>query len=477
MIQHSEIKNLETEWGLREDVIEKDYVISWLLWGIGSQLELRDAWIFKGGTCLKKCYFETYRFSEDLDFTVLPDGPFTPDDVLPILDDVIGRVHEASGLDFTIQPRRMKLRPDGKSSEGRVYYRGPRQAPSPGLIKLDLNAREKLVRPPVLRGVAHAFTDHPLPGDGGVRCYSFEELFAEKIRALGERTRPRDLYDVVNIHRHSDLRNEPALIRDVLREKCDAKGVEFPSYDRIINSPVYHELESEWENMLAHQLPNLPPHSLYVDAMKDFFDWLEERVTAEILPTVPAATGEDVSWTPPLTVYAWGQGIPLEPVRFAGANYLCVEIDYRKESGERTHRTIEPYSLRRTLDGNIILHAYDRDRSAHKSFRVDRLMAVNVTQTPFKPRYQVEFTQTSNVRIAPTTTVSRSFSPTARRSSRPKRVSRPKAPSYGPTYIIECSYCGKRFRRKTLSTTINKHKDKSEWNCSGRTGYHVDTVY
>lgn len=185
MIQHSEIKNLETEWGLREDVIEKDYVISWLLWGIGSHPTLRDAWIFKGGTCLKKCYFETYRFSEDLDFTVLPRGPFTPDDVLPILDDVVGRVHEASGLDFTIQPRRMKLRPAGHSSEGRVYYRGPRQAPSPGLIKLDLNAREQLARPPVMRPVAHAFTDD-LPGDGTVRCYSFEELFAEKIRALGQ---------------------------------------------------------------------------------------------------------------------------------------------------------------------------------------------------------------------------------------------------------------------------------------------------
>lgn len=395
MIQHSEIKNLETEWGLREDVIEKDYVISWLLWGIGSHPALRDAWIFKGGTCLKKCYFETYRFSEDLDFTVLPQGPFTPDDVLPILDDVVGRVHEASGLDFTIQPRRMKLRPDGQSSEGRVYYRGPRQAPSPGLIKLDLNAREQLARPPVMRPVAHAFTDN-LPGDGSVRCYSFEELFAEKIRALGERTRPRDLYDVVNIHRHSDLRNEPGIVRDVLQGKCKSKGVAFPTYDGIMNSSVYPELESEWENMLAHQLPNLPPHDLYVKAMKEFFDWLEERVAPEILPSVPAATGEDVSWTPPVTVFAWGQGIPLEPVRFAGANYLCVEIDYRKANGQRVQRTVEPYSLRRTMDGNIILHAYDQDRRDHRSFRVDRLMAVNVTQIPFKPRYQVEFTQTGN---------------------------------------------------------------------------------
>ena len=95
MIQHSEIKNLETEWGLREDIIEKDYVISWLLWGIGSHSALRDTWVFKGGTCLKKCYFETYRFSEDLDFTVLPGGAFKPDDVLPILDQIVARVHEA----------------------------------------------------------------------------------------------------------------------------------------------------------------------------------------------------------------------------------------------------------------------------------------------------------------------------------------------------------------------------------------------
>ena len=147
MIQHSEIKNLESEWGLREDIIEKDYVIGWLLWGIGSHAALRDAWIFKGGTCLKKCYFETYRFSEDLDFTVLPGGAFEPDDVLPILVDAVAQIHEASGIDFSIQSRRMKLRPGGRSSEGRVYYRGPRQARSPGLIKLDLNAKEELTCP------------------------------------------------------------------------------------------------------------------------------------------------------------------------------------------------------------------------------------------------------------------------------------------------------------------------------------------
>jgi predicted nucleotidyltransferase component of viral defense system len=53
------------EWGLRDDVVEKDYVLGWLLWGIGSNESLGASWVFKGGTCLKKCYIETYRFSED----------------------------------------------------------------------------------------------------------------------------------------------------------------------------------------------------------------------------------------------------------------------------------------------------------------------------------------------------------------------------------------------------------------------------
>jgi predicted nucleotidyltransferase component of viral defense system len=81
MITHQEIKNLVTEWGLRESIIEKDYVIGWVLWGIGSDPELSAYWAFKGGTSLKKCYIETWRFSEDLDFTVMPGGLYKPEDI------------------------------------------------------------------------------------------------------------------------------------------------------------------------------------------------------------------------------------------------------------------------------------------------------------------------------------------------------------------------------------------------------------
>ena len=55
--------------------LRKTTSLGWVLWGVGTDPLLQRTWVFKGGTCLKKCFIETYRFSEDLDFTVLDDGP------------------------------------------------------------------------------------------------------------------------------------------------------------------------------------------------------------------------------------------------------------------------------------------------------------------------------------------------------------------------------------------------------------------
>lgn len=108
MISHQELKNLVTEWGLREDVIEKDYVIGWLLWGLGLDAEIKNRWAFKGGTSLKKCYVETWRFSEDLDFTVLPGGPANPDELDPIIKRILEKVHDESGIDFSVATPKFK---------------------------------------------------------------------------------------------------------------------------------------------------------------------------------------------------------------------------------------------------------------------------------------------------------------------------------------------------------------------------------
>ena len=71
MIDKREILAAAQQTSLTPHVVEKDYVLGWMLAGIYSREDLANNWIFKGGTCLKKCFFETYRFSEDLDFTLL----------------------------------------------------------------------------------------------------------------------------------------------------------------------------------------------------------------------------------------------------------------------------------------------------------------------------------------------------------------------------------------------------------------------
>ncbi len=67
MISRREILDTAHALGLLPQVVEKDYVLGWILAGIYQHAALKETWIFKGGTCLKKCYFETFRFSEDLD--------------------------------------------------------------------------------------------------------------------------------------------------------------------------------------------------------------------------------------------------------------------------------------------------------------------------------------------------------------------------------------------------------------------------
>ena len=60
MIEKSEILEIARDQKVPISTIEKDYVLSWFLAAIQNHKELFDNWIFKGGTCLRKCYLENY---------------------------------------------------------------------------------------------------------------------------------------------------------------------------------------------------------------------------------------------------------------------------------------------------------------------------------------------------------------------------------------------------------------------------------
>lgn len=463
MITRFDIEERVREWGLREDVVEKDYVIGWVLWGIGADETLSTTWAFKGGTSLKKCYLETYRFSEDLDFTVLPGGPILAGELTPILERVLARVHEESGIGFTERPPLLKSHPSGHYTEGRIYYRGPRGTPSVASLKLDLSASEKVVRPTVLREIAHAYPD-TLPAPGLVRCYSFDEVFAEKIRAMGERSRPRDLYDIINLFRRDDLRGQPHLIRQVLVEKCQSKGVPVPVFATLETSPHRSDLENEWTNMLAHQLPQLPPFASFWEELPALFDWLEGRYTQEELADMPTTREEapDDSWAPPATVWTWGAGIPVETIRFAAANRLCVDLGY-----DNSVRRIEPYAFRRTKAGMTLLCAVKVETRESRTYRLDRIQSIQVTDQPFRPVFRVEITGRGPLPMPQIarTTPEQPFRAVSNIRGRRK------------VYIIKCHRCGKEFKRSKEDYVLRPHKGRGGRPCHSTSGSLSRTRY
>jgi predicted nucleotidyltransferase component of viral defense system len=235
MIDKHEILEAASSYSLQPSIVEKDYVLGWILVGIYGHEELAESWIFKGGTCRKKCYFETYRFSEDLDFTLRDEEHLDEEFLRQVFEEVISWVTEQSGLDISPDQITFDIydNPRGRPNcQGKIGYRGPVSPTSGGWpkIKLDLTADERLVLPFVRREVFHPYSDRP---EGGIwaNCYAYEEAFGEKLRALGERTRPRDLYDVVNLYRHTDSRLSATVLLDVLRQKCAYKAIAVPTFE------------------------------------------------------------------------------------------------------------------------------------------------------------------------------------------------------------------------------------------------------
>ena len=369
-------------------------------------------------------------------------------------------IYEAAGIEIPKGNLRFDIFQNprgGTSAQGRLAYRGPLQ-PRGDLprIKLDLTTDEVLVLEPSIQEVHHPYSDRP---DDGIRvaCYRFEEVFAEKIRALAERERPRDLYDVVHLFRHHELNPDRTLVLSTLEQKCAFKKIPVPTLEILENQPERLELETEWENMLAHQLPVLPPFEHFWQELPSVFEWLHAAVEKVVQPPIPFGRESiNEAWRPPSMAAAWHFSTPLELIRYAAANRLCVDLAY-----QGSHRLIEPYSLRRTKDDNLLLYAVKHQTGEDRSYRVDRIQGAQVTRTSFVPRYLVELTPAGAISGPPIERRSSDFGfPVSRKPRTTRQGSTRRASSYGPKYIFSCISCNKRFTRTSYNASLKAHKDK-----------------
>ena len=394
MIIRNEILQIASNKYLNPFVIEKDYVLGWLLAGISHNPTMSKLLVFKGGTCLKKCYFETYRSSEDLDFTVYKNSDISERLLQEEFSKIAVWISNNSGIEMPLEKIAFwsLINSGGNSSyQGKVHYRGPISPTSKYVIpkiKLDITIDEIIVDEPVLAKVNHEFSDIPI-SNIIILSYSYIEVFAEKIRALKERTRPRDLYDVISFYRRPESHDLASQVKHILKEKCFFKAIDFPKIDDVT---IHKEkCEQGWKEQLEHQIPMLPSFASFWDELEDFFSWLNGNANKVLQPMPYVNDASKISLKAANIDEFHFNALNL--VRFAAANHLCVEIDLINENSKKASSIIlEPYSLR-IFNDKIFLYGLESDKLiiSIEAIDIQKIVKAKVINKVFKPYYQIEF--------------------------------------------------------------------------------------
>ncbi len=265
MILQKEITEHARAWQVPPDTVDKDYVLGHVLSGIAAHYE--DSLIFKGGTCLRKCYFPDYRFSEDLDFTASPEFAWTPQE----LEQALATITDATGIRFHIGPiKTLQHQQQVKGYQVSIAYWGANhsrhQAPPPPerwhtRIKLEVSTAELLLDTPAHRDLYHPYSDD-LAGDHSLSCYTLYEVMAEKIRALRQRsyTAPRDFYDLHHLfgsHKNLDWDRLSQMVRD----KMAHKDLAFAKAEDLTQHIQITHVTTAWDHSLSHQVPPDKSHT------------------------------------------------------------------------------------------------------------------------------------------------------------------------------------------------------------------------
>jgi uncharacterized protein len=235
-----------------EAVIERDYVLAWLLSGLAGH-PLRELLAFKGGTALRRCWFADYRFSEDLDFTLT--RPISLEEILARLNEIFAAIEAACGLRIVFD--REDRHGHQNSHTFYLRYQGP--LPAANDVKVDITIDEVLCFPLQDRAIQRTYGSFgDLPEGPTVKVYAIEEIVIEKLLALSDRARnePRDLYDLRYLFDAMDL--HIAKMRTELDTKLALRKRTAAGLEQAIATKE-ERLRRLWENRLAHQMSQLPP--------------------------------------------------------------------------------------------------------------------------------------------------------------------------------------------------------------------------
>lgn len=249
MIKQGEIQKKARTIGVRDQQIEKDYVLSWILQGIAMHKKLSDVIVFKGGTVLKKVYFEDYRFSEDLDFTLLNEN-ISNQLIFNYFNEVFEYVKEEANIPLEIID-------DNEHKDGGINFYISYIGPLGGMgsnkrVKVDISKSEKLQFEPIEKDVIVSYIDQEAHK---LLCYSLEEILVEKLRSIMQRMQARDFYDIWYLLEIQGLDLEFYVNEFVA--KCESKQLNSSDFFKKLNQRQA-QYKARWKKSMKDQIQDLP---------------------------------------------------------------------------------------------------------------------------------------------------------------------------------------------------------------------------
>jgi predicted nucleotidyltransferase component of viral defense system len=227
--------------GVDAAIVERDYILAHVV----AQLHRATpkdggTLIFKGGTALRFIHVGDYRYSADLDFTVIggDEGP-----AVAALGDVLDAAKEHAALPH------LELTNDDKPA---ISYVGPLGGAKPRHIKLDV-ATDEHIESIVQRTVLEVWPD--LPDALPFAVYSTEEIGAEKLRCIIQRVQCRDLYDLFRLT--EDIGVSLAEIRPLFERKARAMRIDPNSFPDRFEDRI-ERYKRRWNNEMGEHLSDPP---------------------------------------------------------------------------------------------------------------------------------------------------------------------------------------------------------------------------
>ena len=222
------------------DMVEQDLIINRALVSLYQNQKIKESLIFRGGTALNKIYLKpSARYSEDLDFVQTKAQP---------IGETIDAIRIA--LNWLGEPNRLLTERSAK-----LVYKYTSVNGLPMKLKIEINTTEHFQVMDV-NNVAFGFESQWFSGESIVAVNQLEELMATKIRALYQRRKGRDLFDLWMVF-SKDLANIDECLK-IFKKYCEHGGLKI-SKDLFLKNLELKRLNKDFQLDMNILLPHQPP--------------------------------------------------------------------------------------------------------------------------------------------------------------------------------------------------------------------------